>query len=247
MPQFTYLGLTAAALLLWTGTASLEAQRQREASQEAAPAGRDAQGRLHEPASFAGVWDYNPEESINIQTGRPEQSPRSATQRGGPGVGGTAAGGSGRRGPLTTGIPDASGERRGGPGGTSGIGPTAMMQREMRDLARDLLEVAETLSIAVAPETVTITDDLSRERTYNTDGRKQEHQLGAARFDVRTTWQDGQLRREIEGGFDFKMTETYFLSPDGRRMFVIIRVGEARRDRPQTGFDRVYDRVDPNP
>ena len=35
----------------------------------------------HARDQFAGTWDYNAAESINIQTGKPEQAPRSATQR----------------------------------------------------------------------------------------------------------------------------------------------------------------------
>ena len=211
-----------------------------------------AEGPPHAPAEMAGVWDYNPDESVDIQTGRPEQSPRSATQRGGLGPGAnTGAGATGGRG-TGRGLPGVGPGIEGGGrsprmGGATGIGPTLAMQREARDLARDLLEIPEALTIAVGEDAVTITDDLERERVYRTDGSREEHQLGASRFNARTTWIDGQLRKAIEGGFDFKMTETYFLSPDGNRLFVIIRVGEAREGRPQAGFNRVYDRVEPEP
>ncbi len=195
----------------------------------------------HEKGEFAGTWDYNADESINIQTGRPEQRPRSATQRGStPGVLTPARGGrgsgSGALGPAGAG---PSGMSRG-----TGVGPTPEMVRESRDMARDLLEVSERLKIAVGPESVTISDDLDRHWTYATDGRKERHQIAASRFEVRTEWKDSQLRQQIEGAFDFKMSQTYFLGPDGRRLFVIVRVGEPRRNAPQAGFDRVYDRVD---
>jgi hypothetical protein len=117
------------------------------------------------------------------------------------------------------------------------------MVRESRDMARDLLEVAERFTIAVGADTVTITDDLERQRQYATNGGKERHQIAASRFDVWTEWQGAQLRQRIEGSFDFKMTQTFFLSPDGRRLFVIIRVGEPRRGTAQVGFNRVYDRV----
>jgi hypothetical protein len=43
------------------------------------------------------------------------------------------------------------------------------------------------------------------------------------------------------------MNELYFLSEDGRRLFVIIRVGEQRKDLRPTGVNRVYDRSDQDP
>ena len=253
MPRIGSLAAAGIAVLVTTagaGPLSAQVRADPSAASQAPVEEPQAEGPPHAPAEMAGVWDYNPDESINIQTGRPEQSPRSATQRGGIGAGagaGPAVGRGAGRG-FPGGAPGSdSGIRPPRLGGTSGIGPTPAMQREARDLARDLLEIPEALTIAVGDETVTIVDDLERERVYRTDGSRQEHQLGASRFHVRTTWTDGQLRKAIEGGFDFKMTETYFLSPDGRRLFVIIRVGESGRDRPQAGFNRVYDRVEPQP
>lgn len=197
----------------------------------------------HEKSEFVGSWDYNADESINIRTGQPEQRPRSATQRGNtPGVLTPARGGrgTGSGGPAQPGVgPNGGSGSRG-----TGVGPTPEMVRESRDMARDLLEVSEHLTITVGPGSVTITDDLDRTRTYVTDGRRERHQLAASRFDVRTEWSDSQLRQQIEGAFNFKMSQVFFLGPDGRRLFVIIRVGEPGRDTPQAGFNRVYDRVD---
>jgi hypothetical protein len=208
----------------------------------------------HAKEDFAGIWDYNADDSIDIRTGRPEQRPRSATQRGGvtgTGRAGTSttrgSGGGGGSDPAsparssgTEGV--GGGERRGGM--TPAIGPTPEMVREARDTARDLLEVAERLTIKVNPDTVSITDDLERERTYLTDGRRQRHQIAAARFEIRSEWRDSQLVQQIAGGFDFKMTQTYFLSPDGRRLFLMVRVGQPRKNVPQVGFNRVYDRLE---
>jgi hypothetical protein len=38
------------------------------------------------------------------------------------------------------------------------------------------------------------------------------------------------------------MFETYFLSDDGNRLFVIIRIGEQTKNAPVVGVNRVYDR-----
>jgi hypothetical protein len=188
----------------------------------------------HPPAMFSGVWDYNATDSINVATGRPEQSPRGATQRtaSGRATATSRSGGSGTN-------PGRIGALR-----EDGLGPTPAMLREARDMSRDLLEVPEALTIAVASGSVTFTDDLERERTYSTDARKQRYQLGASEFDARVEWMGSRLVKEIEGAFGFRMSETYFLSNDARRLFVFVRVGDTGRNRPPVGFDRVYDRVE---
>jgi hypothetical protein len=200
---------------------------------------------VHVPDQFAGVWDYNAQESVNAATGRPEQSPRSATART-PG----ARGGAVSRPPSA--VPPINGANAVPNGGIRGdglsVGLTPDMLQESRDAARDLLEVPEELTIRVAPETVTFIDDLERQRTYPTNGVKQRYQLGAARYDAQVSWRGPQLLKQIEGPYGFKMTETYFLSPDGQRLFVIIRVGKpkgsSRKDDPVIGVNRVYDKVE---
>jgi hypothetical protein len=189
-----------------------------------APAGASAS----RPEQFAGLWDYNSEDSRNIATDRPERgAPGSAPPR-----------------PI---VPRAAPASRDGDDidRASPFAPSPQMLRENRDLSRDLLEIAETLMFAVSADAVTITDDLGRARTYPTDNQRQRYRLGASEFNARVRWDEGRLLREIDGMFGFRMTETYFLSPDASRLFLIIRVGEPRRGRPQAGVDRVYDRVNP--
>src|SRR5579871_2506754 len=217
---------------------------------------------------FVGEWRYNRNDSVNAATGRPELGPQSATSRrgappsgsnraGGPGNGSRsgdgASGASGANGPQVPGAvsatPSASGpvasnfDRPAGPAGPS-TGYSPEMMRESRDLQRDLTEVAQSLTIKVTPAAVTFVDDLGRERTYPTDGSKQKYQLGASQFEAEVEWADAQLHKRIQGSYGFRMNETYFLSPDGRRLFVIVRVGEPKKDGPIVGFNRVYDRVD---
>jgi len=204
---------------------------------------------VHSPEMFVGMWDYNAEESVNAATGRPEQSPRSATQ---PNAGGQQGGGGAARMPLPRPTPGGStadgwtagvsSNRVAGTGGGA-YRPPEMLLRENRDLARDLLEIPEALTISISPGRVTFTDDLERERTYPTDGSRNKYRLAASRFNAKLTWEGGQLHKEIDGGLGFKMTERYFLSPDGRRLFVIVRIERNRPDGPVVGADRVYDRV----
>ena len=105
------------------------------------------------------------------------------------------------------------------------------------------------LKIKVTDGTVSFTDDLDRERNYPSTGKKQHYQLGAASYDAKVHWEGNQLFREIEGARGFKMHETYFLSEDGKRLFVIIRVGDPPTEKEKekgaqiVGVNRVYDRV----
>jgi hypothetical protein len=195
---------------------------------------------------FEGLWVYNEEESVNAATGRQERSPRSATQR--VPLGGRAGSSVTASRPATAPSAAAAGRAGIGPAvsGLSGqIGPTVAMIQENRSLARDLLEVPETLSISLAPEAVTFIDDLERMRVYATTGERSRYQLGAARFNAALEWSGPQLVKRIDGADGFRMTETYFLSEDGRRLFVIVRVGSDRKNAPVMGVNRVYDRIDP--
>jgi hypothetical protein len=206
----------------------------------------------HALVSLAGQWIYNADESINVATGRPEQAPRSATQR----TPGARAGGAGGGAARPTGLiprsagtaestSDGSGSPRPGRIFTAGeIGPTLAMMQESRSLRRDLMEVPEALTISVASGVVSFTDDLERTRAYETSGLKQKYQLGAARFAASTEWKNSQLQKYIEASDGFRMTETYFLSSDGRRMFVIVRLGDQKKKgAPLVGVNRVYDRA----
>jgi hypothetical protein len=193
------------------------------------------------PDQFAGVWDYNADESTNAATGKTEQDPKSATQRS------LAAARSNTPPPDTAGLGRAAGTA--GSAGPDGDDPTAAFRgwsaAWARSAARDLLEVPEILKISVSSGAITIADDLDRARTYQTDGKKKKYQLGSAVFEAKTYWEGPRLRKDIESVNSFKMTETYFVSEDGSRLFVLIRVGDPSRARnaPVVGVNRVYDRV----
>lgn len=122
----------------------------------------------------------------------------------------------------------------------------AVMAAERRTYIRDLLEVPELLKIRATTEEVVIGDDLGRERTYPTDGRQQRYQLSAARYEASATWSPTYFRKEIKGANNFQMSETYFVSDDGSRLFVIIRIGDPKKPETLAGVNRVYDRVKTN-
>ena len=49
--------------------------------------------------------------------------------------------------------------------------------------------------------------------------------------------------QELSTTLGLKMFETYFLSEDAKRLFVIIRIGEPVKGELQPGVNRVYDRI----
>lgn len=138
----------------------------------------------------------------------------------------------------------ASGPGFGGGGNTyGGFSGNVDVGLERADTIRDLLEVPERLTLAVTPDAVTITDDIDRARTYYTNNRSRRYQLGAATYNARTRWDGPQLRQQLSTTLGLKMFETYFLSEDAKRLFVIIRIGEPIKGELQPGVNRVYDRI----
>jgi hypothetical protein len=194
---------------------------------------------------LAGTWKYNADESINATTGRPETA-RAVNDRRGVGRGGGVRGGVPPGGQASNPGGGYGGGYQ-GPVGGGGFGPGSDIGNalflEQRDAQRDLMEIAPQLKFDVSSSTVTITDDLDRVLTFQTDGKSKKYQLGAAVFDAKTSWSGAQLRNDMEGPDGLRITATYFLSDDGDRMFLILRVGQPAKDGPPVGVNRVYDRV----
>ena len=235
------------------GTAASADQQQTAPPQRDTGPAANAAARPISPEVLSGVWDYNDQLSVDAATGRAERAPRSATNRANqPGGAPPSSGGSGSGAPRP---PNTGGGVSGGGGGFEGGGRpdgfdearramAAVIAAERRTYVRDLLEVPETLKIRASATEVIMSDDLSRERTYVADGKLQKYQLGAARYEARSAWTSTYFRKEIEGSNGFKMSETYFISEDGRRLFVIIRIGDPKKPETLAGVNRVYDRVD---
>ncbi len=125
------------------------------------------------------------------------------------------------------------------------FGPTVAMIQENRSLTRDLLEVPESLDdLADARSDHVRGRPVSRNACIPRPARRSRYQIGAARFNAALEWNGTQLVKRIDAADGFRMTETYFLSEDGKRLFVILRVGSNRKNAPVMGVNRVYDRVD---
>lgn len=251
--------LAGVGLAILTLGSPVMGQQQRVADRQSGPSLAVA-ARPATPDAFSGVWDYNDDLSVDAATGRPERAPRSATQRAiapSSGSGGgrpTGAGAGPGAGPSTGTSTGGTRPTGNGSGGVEGAGArdnfddarramAAIIAAERRTYVRDLLEVPELLKIRASSDEVVIADDLGRERSYSTDGRLQKYMLSAARYEARGSWTDTYFRKDIQGANNFKMSETYFVSEDGRRLFVIIRIGDPKRPETLAGVNRVYDRV----
>jgi hypothetical protein len=143
---------------------------------------------------------------------------------------------------------DGSGNFGGGGAGRDSFAETrramaAVIAAERRTYIRDLLEVPEYLTIKATTDHVTIADDLGRERSYSTNGQVQKYMLSAAQYHASGSWTDTYFKKNIDGANNFRMSETYFLSEDGNRLFVIIRIGDPKKPETLAGINRVYDRV----
>jgi len=224
-------------LLLTLLTALSQAAAPSAPARPATPVPSEAsKARPH--TDFSGTWKYNADESINATTGRPETA-RAVNDRRGVSRGGVPR--------VPPAGPQGGGGGYQGPVGGGGFGPGTDIGNalflEQRDTQRDLMEIAPQLKFDVTSNSVTITDDLDRALTFSTDGKRQKYQLGAALFDAKSSWNGAQLKNDMEGPDGLKITATYFLSDDGDRMFVILRVGQPAKDAPPVGVNRVYDRV----
>ena len=114
---------------------------------------------------------------------------------------------------------------------------------QLRSAMRDLLEVAESLSFRVAPDSVTITDDLQRALTFATSGTREKRQLAATEFNVRTRFTGGALTQQMTVD-ELVLTEVYLPSEDGREMLVSISVDKPDFQPPLKTIMRVYTRAD---
>lgn len=184
------------------------------------------------PSELSGTWKYNSGESVDAVSGRPETA--RAARRGGAGLSSPPE--------FAPSAPPL--------GATSASvvqDAAAKLYLARRDTRRDILEIAPTLQLQTSGQTVAITDDLDRVLTFPADGSTHSYQLGAALFEARSYWDHNQLKVEIDGPENLKISETWFLSDDGSRLFLIIRIGDPVKTTRPVGVNRVYDRVQRNP
>jgi hypothetical protein len=103
-----------------------------------------------------------------------------------------------------------------------------------------LHEPPAKLTITQTDSSVTFTEGDRQSQTLATTNEKQRLPLGSGTVEVRTKWDDGRLVKETSLSDGTKVTETYSLVSEPRRLHVMVTLAGARLPRP-VSFRRVYD------
>jgi hypothetical protein len=222
-------GLSIVAL---SGAAATRAAPQDPAPQQAqAPAPAPAANQS--PSALGGIWKFNKDlssDTSKLQTQADNASPSAGPAgrpRGGYGGGfGRGVGGSGAR----------------------TVGSTEQ-GLQTRALLREMAEPPAQVTIVVADDTTTFTDDQGVVRKFTTDSKKESIDLGSAKVDSVSKWDGGTLTVELTGG-NFRLTETYQLTVQGHALVVELKSTNSASTRT-TGsgasavpVKRIYDRAD---
>jgi hypothetical protein len=186
------------------------------------------------PGALGGIWKFNKElssDTSKLQTQADNASPSGgASGRPRPGFGG----GFGRGG--------------GGGGGARSQGSTEQ-GLETRALLREIAEPPAQVTIVVAEDTITFTDDQGAVRKFTTNGKKESIDLGTAKVDSVSKWDGGTLSVELTGGY-VKLTETYQLTVQGHALVVELTSTNSASTRASGSgasavpVKRIYDRAD---
>jgi hypothetical protein len=104
----------------------------------------------------------------------------------------------------------------------------------------------DQLTIEYNKPELKLTGENDWQRTIYTDGRKSEREIntprGKGNLITIATWEGDQLKVENQGPGGGKSTATYELAPDGKQLFVQIRLQTMFSDEPIT-IRYVYDAV----
>ncbi len=105
----------------------------------------------------------------------------------------------------------------------------------------------DQLTIEYNKPELKLTGENDWQRTIYTDGRKSEREIntprGKGNLITIATWEGDQLKVENQGPGGGKSTATYELAPDGKQLFVQIRLQPMFSDEPIT-IRYVYDAVE---
>jgi hypothetical protein len=195
------------------------------AAQEKAPASA--------PASLAGGWTRNADLS-DAAPGRGQQGDDSGQGRSNGGRGG----GGGRRRGGGGGFGGGGYGRGGGMGRGGGAAANPDDVARMRDAMRDITNPSDHLVITQTDSMVVLTGADGRTTRLSLDGKKIKDEN--TKIERKTKWDGGKLVSEINGLGPGKMTQTFAVDPEGKRLrlTVVMEGGGSRQPRTIT---QVYD------
>lgn len=184
-------------------------------------------------APIDGVW-YLTRERSDLRPPQDDSAPQGRGRFGGGAGGGRGRGGTG------------GGLGRGGFGGGMGPrggGPGARDPEEMRrrfEAMRGILEPAERLTIVRTESMVIVTSDRGLTTRLAPDGSKVKD--ASTGIERRTRWESAKLVSEISGAGPGRITETYSLDPESKRLFVDLRMEGGRGGAEPRTVRRVYEK-----
>ena len=127
---------------------------------------------------------------------------------------------------------------QGAPGGREQGGGGDRRERMQIGVAI-LLQNSVAFKVEETDSTLTLTGAEGITRTFHVDGQERERRIeGLGNVRVKARWKGEKLviERNLEGGA--KITEEFELAPDGRQLFVKMKISGGRRS---LEFRRVYD------
>jgi hypothetical protein len=138
----------------------------------------------------------------------------------------------------------SGGGRRSGRGGTRGGTSRPPIPGGADDDPRGAQRAAgpaEEMTITQTEPEIVVEEKPGRPRAFYPNGKAYKADDGAS--DVKSTWSDGGLVVEKKNVRGWKLTETWRLAPDRKRLTVDLRLEGGSR--PKVATRRVYDRVEP--
>jgi hypothetical protein len=121
------------------------------------------------------------------------------------------------------------------PGGGFGQG-----NREMHGEMSNIFQPPDSMTITYQAPELKITDSTGKERKYFTDGRKTVEEARGRKRTFISRWEDDSLIVESDSPDGGTMTQTYYLSPEGNKLYVKLRMQPMMLDHAITVV-RVFD------
>ena len=110
---------------------------------------------------------------------------------------------------------------------------------------RDLLNPADSLTVALKESEVDVTDNHEHRLVFYTDGRKIQKSKDNTSEELAAKWDDNRLVAEEKGSSGRKITRTYEIDPTGHYLYETVQM-EGGRSRQPLSFRFVYDYVVPD-
>jgi hypothetical protein len=203
-----------------------------------------AQSGPGDKPNFSGSWVLNPDLSDNPQQVGFASPNQGGGQRQGGGHRGGGGGGFGGFGGRGSG--GGFGGNGGGFGGAQHAQDSADDRERIRELAEEVKYPSKSLQISLTATDMTITDAHEHTRVFQTNGKKDTHQLDTGTVTSKTAWDGQKLTTEYDLGSGRKLRYTYSIVSTTRQLLeqVSFDSGQSSERGPAAAvIKRVYDPV----